>query len=194
MLLPAVQAAREAARRTQCVNNLKQLGLGLHNHHDVNKRFPSGHSIAGATAVNTQGAWGWGALILPFIEQENLYTLANPASTILSKTPTATTETIVDAFVCPSDPGPEINVNRGHHAKSNYQGVFGNNGSGNATTGGNGLFYNDSKLAFRDITDGSANTFAVGECFTSTTTAKKGGVWAGSHYEQAYAGTFWITV
>src|SRR5688500_18435425 len=75
LLLPAVQAAREAARRTQCQNNLKQLALGLHNYHDINNIFPVGHEWRGdldGDAVNADGGtgFGWAYFLLPFIEQQ----------------------------------------------------------------------------------------------------------------------------
>lgn len=193
LLLPAVQAAREAARRTQCVNNMKQIGLGLHTHHDVHRQFPAGHLYK----TSTDGAWGWGSLILPFIEQDNLYNLIRPTTTTMSSTANANTQTVLDAFICPSDPGPEINAKRGSHAKSNYQGVYGNETAAHSTTAGNGLLFGNSKLGFRDITDGSANTFAVGECLTQiptgSTPEKKGGIWAGSNTGAAHGGTFWVT-
>src|SRR5688572_27645245 len=76
LLLPAVQAAREAARRMQCGNNLKQIGISIHNYHDTYKSFPSGWicpSVAtGAMAVD-QESWGWSSLILPFMEQQALH-------------------------------------------------------------------------------------------------------------------------
>lgn len=70
LLLPTVQAAREAARRSSCTNSLKQIGLGLHNHHDTFNHFPAGfYHVHGG---NAKGNWGWGAHILPFVEQGNL--------------------------------------------------------------------------------------------------------------------------
>jgi len=85
LLLPAVQAAREAARRMQCSNNLKQIGLSLHNYHDAHKRFPPGvvqqqadpQFVPNAGNVNPPiESWGWGAFLLPFMEQGNLYSQA----------------------------------------------------------------------------------------------------------------------
>src|ERR1700722_18327219 len=72
LLLPAVQAAREAARRTQCRNNLKQIGLAFHNYHDAMRLFPPGYVAGTADITNTSPGWGWGAMILPFIEQTAL--------------------------------------------------------------------------------------------------------------------------
>ena len=70
LLLPAIQAAREAARRSQCSNNLKQFGLAIQNYHDVQRVLPSGYiRIFGGAANPNGGNWGWGALILPYIEQ-----------------------------------------------------------------------------------------------------------------------------
>ena len=76
LLLPAVQAAREAARRTQCTNNLRQIGVAFQNFHDVNNRFMP---MVGA---NVNGSWGWGASLLPYLEQDNLFkSIGSPDST-----------------------------------------------------------------------------------------------------------------
>src|SRR5579871_2015240 len=78
LLLPAVQKAREAAQRTQCINNLKQIGLALHNYHDHELQFPPGYIDKNTTVTSTpdndQGpGWGWSTLILPYLEQGNVY-------------------------------------------------------------------------------------------------------------------------
>lgn len=122
ILLPAVQQAREAARRTSCKNNLKQLGLALHNYHDVTGMFPPGavwDSPTGA-ASSIRMTWTWSAFIAPYIEQNNFYdavrvgegsdatnssfnkALLDPAKLALMQTP-------VSLFRCPSDPGPDLN-------------------------------------------------------------------------------------
>src|SRR3954471_1275090 len=76
LLVPAVQQVRAAADRVQCQNNLKQLGLACHNHHDTYKRFPPGYTAFAAYsdgAIDTAPGWGWAAYLLPYIEQRNLY-------------------------------------------------------------------------------------------------------------------------
>jgi len=125
LLLPAVQAAREAARRSQCSNNLKQIGLGLHNYHDRSKCFPPGYllfpnanlpagpCVGGNWVVNTayRSSWGWGAYILPYIEQAPLYAQLNPGPINLSEALVAggpydritALQTKLSAFRCPSD-------------------------------------------------------------------------------------------
>src|SRR5271154_4512663 len=76
LLVPAVQKVREAAARTQCGNNLKQIGLACHGYHDANHRLPQGYVVS--PAVQPSPGWGWSALILPYLEQGALYTDLNP--------------------------------------------------------------------------------------------------------------------
>src|SRR5579859_675168 len=73
LLLPAVQKVREAAARASCQNNLKQIGLALHNYHGASETFPPGCVGTGGTTAAPSPAWGWGAIILPHMEQGNLY-------------------------------------------------------------------------------------------------------------------------
>lgn len=184
LLLPAVQAAREAARRSECGNKMKQLGLALHNHHDVYKRFPAGgRSIS--TASLTTSDWcsagtaeetrePWSIAILPFLEQNALYDRLdlNARFTSTSNVPGASQNHAVfllpnPAFQCPSNP----NSNSG----SNSTSYFGVQGGGPdalkscATESGARVFYTNgalsfnSKTGFRDLTDGSSNVYLVGE-------------------------------
>lgn len=153
LLLPAVQAAREAARRTQCVNNLKQLGLAVLNYHDANNHFPenqfnSGPSGSGASGCEP-GFYSWHSQILPFIEEGPLYDSidftvnmsddCNEANyEISSSHPNAIAAgTIVEAFLCPSDSATSTNSILGdaNPAPDNYAG---NAGWPNATIGING--------------------------------------------------------
>jgi len=121
LLLPAVQQAREAARRSQCKNNLKQLGLALHNYHDTFNKFPSAFisnawpSAAGTGATSELTCWSWGAMILPYLEQATLYNLVQPGTIPMSTNlaaggaqATALT-TPLAGFMCPSDTGPSLN-------------------------------------------------------------------------------------
>lgn len=114
LLLPAVQQAREAARRTQCKNNLKQLALACHNYHDIFKSFPSSHvfSRRPGSAANSEG-WGWHALILPQIDQGPLHNQLQVTKFTLEDTlaglnpqlpqPLPLLQSKLEAFVCPSD-------------------------------------------------------------------------------------------
>jgi len=115
LLLPAIQAAREAARRTQCTNNLKQLAIGVHNYADHFKSFPSGFiSALPAPGATEQSFWTWGALVLPYIEQKPLHETLRVGEVtlwqnLLTPEGLAALQTPVPTFVCPSDVGPALN-------------------------------------------------------------------------------------
>src|SRR5262245_23638724 len=97
LLLPAVQKIRDAAARTQCQNNLHQIGLALHGFHDVYKFFPPGYRATAAYPDTTPG-WGWAAHILPFIEQNPVAQLINFDQPVEAS---AATQTVIPLFVCP---------------------------------------------------------------------------------------------
>ena len=186
LLLPAVQQAREAARRSQCKNNLKQLGLALHNYHDIHRVFPSGvvdsnpaTSSPGDAANNSNGL-AWGTMILPMIDQAPLFNQigtqtggftrswqdANGDGTLGDAI--AAAKTILPAFICPSDPMGGLNTDKGSFGKSNYLGNAGRGAVQTTSTGAaagakNGMFFENSKRRFRDITDGTSNTFFITE-------------------------------
>lgn len=217
LLLPAVQQAREAARRTQCKNNLKQIGLALHNYHDVSNALPSG-SIVLANAAGTQDfghGWTWHASILPYIEQVNMYQqIQGPNDGGLGAELGGTTSakqmlagaTVMSVFWCPSQPDVTGGAQKGGYSPSNYNGnmgtLIGNNGDdcygGSVTTpagmraaGGcmnaNGVFYISSSVKFRDVTDGLSNTIFVSEVIDSGGDAAKLGG-AGSDRKHCFSG------
>jgi prepilin-type processing-associated H-X9-DG protein len=141
LLLPAVQAAREAARRAQCTNNIKQLTLALHNYHDVYKTFPSGYrGTVGGWDARVLMAHSWMQAILPFIEEQPLYDQIDFALPLGSGNPgdatyntnTAVSRTVVDTFLCPSDAnqgglmGSRANSG-GTSAVNNYKACAGSN-------------------------------------------------------------------
>ncbi|MCP4787308.1 MAG: DUF1559 domain-containing protein [Fuerstiella sp.] len=184
LLLPAVQQAREAARRTQCKNNLKQIGLAIHNYHDVHSRFPIVHQYNGIWDSNpTRGGNGfsWTAFILPFIDQAPLYNsfdfnypLSNSGipQSVENARLAGTAQT---SFNCPSNPGKLARRTGGgvgridNHATTNYKANIGSfSGVGHrpneeARWNGFGARDNSGSWRFRDFTDGTSNTIAVGE-------------------------------
>ena len=190
LLMPAVQAAREAARRANCQNNFRQIGLATHNYHDVHGGFPSGW-IDNPNDPNGE-AWGWGTLILPFIEQENLSKQLGVSrgnmQQQLSATPVGYGQQAVNAaklsikiYMCPSDTGHQTGqvhgdlnyeIGLGYQASgvtgpffpgvSNYMGVSGHCDYVNSQQN-TGVFYGNSRVNLSDITDGSSNTIMVGE-------------------------------
>ncbi len=186
LLLPAVQSAREAARRLQCSNNLKQLGLALHNYHTALQTFPSG-------GISSNGL-SYLVLLLPYLEQRPLYDqFSFKAGDYRAANKSEFSLHAIQGFLCPSGSivksqlsvGDPNNVTEHWPMTSagdntfttHYYGVMGPLGT-NPRTGNDygiafqewcgpvatqGVLYRDSHVGFRDITDGASNTFAVGE-------------------------------
>ena len=173
LLLPAVQAAREAARRMSCTNNLKQIGLALHNYHDSHGKLPPGWMQPATPDVDGGFGerWSWKVFVLPYLEQPAVYDSLNVNDgrqpIPLADDPRA--QAVFNSYLCPSDPGGNLNEsypdpNGNFYPKSNYPGVHGRGEQVSiAIGGGNGLFGKASRVRFADITDGTSNTFAVGE-------------------------------
>jgi prepilin-type N-terminal cleavage/methylation domain-containing protein len=190
LLLPAIQSAREAARRMRCGNNLKQLAVALHNYESAYKKLPPGWIAStglmhtgsdSGTGTDGWGSWGWPAIILKYIEQSNLSdalkvgdldmrrALDDPALLELM-------QTRLPAFICPSDIAPRLNDKRpitGFSnqprllATSNYVGWNSGSFGWIPGTGGPqerlGIFSMNSQTRLSEVTDGLSNTFAFGE-------------------------------
>lgn len=180
LLLPAIQAAREAARRTECVNKLKQLGLGLHNYHDTYNVFPPG-AITKTTRcrldsgnTRTDGGPPWTVLILPFVEQSSLHDRFDFSKPFASRwidgaipnTNFNLQFTTNRTFHCPSDPWSKPD-----NSNNDYLGVMGGGSSPACSNSGNhqrvffhnGIFYNRSRIDMASILDGTTNTYMVAE-------------------------------
>jgi prepilin-type N-terminal cleavage/methylation domain-containing protein len=188
LLLPAVQQAREAARRTQCKSNLKQIGIALHSYHEVHNTFPPGWIAVNAfgfpSAHDGGSGIGWASMILPQLEQTNLWQQFRPGLWLGDPGNAAFRSAELPIYRCPSDPQPaffDLHEEGGDEVLArlpvaNYVGVFGTeelhgceNDPGDAPvsrTGqcmGDGMFYHNSKVRLADVTDGSSNTLMVGE-------------------------------
>ncbi len=167
LLLPAVQKVREAASRIQCHNNLKQIGLALHNYHDQNKFFPSGYVSTVDAAGDEQGpGWGWAAYLLGDLEQQNLKDQIDFTKSIGDPANATARVTYLTIFQCPSDDLIEVFTPENgtfEIAHCNYVGVFGSNEMEDDPEAGNGIFFRNSKINMRKIGDGSSNTLMVGE-------------------------------
>lgn len=169
LLLPAVQAAREAARRISCTNNLKQLGLALHNYHAAMNCFP-GLGTTTATSFSAQ------AKLLPFVEQQNLQKLVDfkqplylgsSHSQTLNPVQAEAARTSLSLFRCPSDSAEALYEEKAGQwlAGGNYM-VCGGSGTGtnyDLRYPSDGMFYYGSARGFREMTDGSSNTLVLAE-------------------------------
>ena len=176
LLLPAVQAAREAARRAQCTNNLKQLGLALHNYHSAVGSFPMGSLIAypdppPAGALTSWGTWSAQSLMLPYLEQTPLYNSINFDWTSWYDTGAAINSTAwnlnIQSFYCPSD------GQTGKFNNNNYFGSIGtttdfSNGGPSGTGSSTGIFAHLLTFSIADVTDGTSNTIAFSEGLVGT--------------------------
>ena len=191
LLLPAVQSAREAARRAHCVNNLKQMGLALNAYHDALRSLPPSYlAFARFTdgATDTAPGWGWGAMLLPFLEQPALYNAGNFGLAVETPQNTTVVWSMLSAYLCPADSPPDaplpVTDSGGNPlaslAPTSYAACVGGDET-DSTTGlnntgtGKGVMFRNSSVRMADITDGTSNTIAVGERAWSINS----GVWAG---------------
>jgi len=183
LLLPAIQAAREAHRRIKCQSNIRQIGIALHTHHDVHGRLP-----AGWVSIDPGGnpGWAWSALLLEFADQPTSPNIqwAGRATAVAIATPLpvsgrtridhssnkAIRERGISLFLCPSDPSDELFMlpsgptgQMFEVARANYVGVFGTGAIASNPSAGNGVFFRNSGTRFGGILDGLSNTLMVGE-------------------------------
>jgi len=218
LLLPAVQQAREAARRSQCKNNLKQIGLAMHNYHDTHGVFTFAYVGAPTNSLDDGGTgWGWGTMILPFMDQAPLYNKLNPSGLMDARDSNLVVllRTVISGYLCPSNPNSNPSQNTQSNARvfinpdggsgtavsigsSNYVVCAGGNADpyrDRAPSGGlpyydpKGIFFQNSRIRMRDVTDGTSNTFMALERDTALRPAISGGrnafttmgaVWAGT--------------
>tara|TARA_R110002111_G_scaffold262794_1_gene341066 strand:+ start:2189 stop:3133 length:945 start_codon:yes stop_codon:yes gene_type:complete len=195
LLLPAVQQAREAARRNSCKNNLKQIGLALHNYHDTFSSLPPGSIVYYNGSKYNGHGWTWHASILPYLDQANLYDqIQGPTSSGMGSESGGVSDpkqqlagqTVLSVFWCPSQPDVTTGAQKNGYSPSNYNGNMGTligSGSDDCIGGSvtdvagmlapsgcmnaDGVFYISSSVGFRDITDGLSNTIMVSEVIDS---------------------------
>ena len=182
LLLPAVQQAREAARRTHCKSNMRQIGLALHNYHDTFGIFPSGQYYCRpntpCNAPNfTADGWAWSASLLPYVDQAPLFNGFDFSRAMRDAHHAHLLSTPIPVFQCPSDATrkdllpPTVNPFLPERfATSNYcgnGGSFGNSFEAPRLAADfrqtNGVLGRDSARRLRDVTDGTSSTFLVGE-------------------------------
>jgi prepilin-type N-terminal cleavage/methylation domain-containing protein/prepilin-type processing-associated H-X9-DG protein len=187
LLLPAVQSAREAARRGQCINNLKQIGLAMHNYHNVQNTFPIGVSASnntwntshcGCSALVTWNGWSVHAMLLPYLEATPVYNAINfyfdPLVCSSQNIQNTAFLTNIPAFLCPSDPAS---------GKSTYGSSFLNNYCGSIGTSigvvqnypsqSTGVFSYQTPYSLASILDGSSNTVAFGESLVGSVNGRQ---------------------
>ena len=211
LLLPAAMSAREAARRLQCQNNFKQIAIAVQSYHDLHRRFPSGflRQHVEPNENRFKIGWGWGALIQSQLEQSPLYGNIQRASNLDPMSQSTIRNQQLSVWKCPSDlvtgltcvprvsempPAPPTptnpnptNIRRsclGFAARSSYIGNYGSTTVG-AGSRGNGVFFVNSRIEMRNVTDGSTNTLLLGE----RRVALGQSTWVGVHWGESMPGT-----
>jgi len=187
MLLPAVQQVREAARRIQCANNCRQIGLATLNYESSFRRYPSGWTTSDTSDATGLPGWAWSAEILPFLEAGNLASEIDLRVAITDLRHEDVLDVVVQAYLCPSDPAQElvdltseVSTTVGNEGgsgtrdatdtttsmsvgRSNYSGVFGSLEVEDDPFKGNGIFFGNSQIGVRNVRDGTSNTMFFGE-------------------------------
>ena len=171
LLLPAVQQAREAARRSECKNNLKQMGLAIHNYHDTYRILPPGFNVdlVVANTSTGNGGLGWSGSILPGLDQANLYNTIDFNADWGTGANEDACATYLSVYRCPSDTTVSHRNHDGIDARvpTSYLACFSGTRSSDSeanVTDADGIFFLNSSIRMRDLTDGSSNTIGVGEC------------------------------
>lgn len=197
LLLPAIQKVREAAARTQCVNNLKQIGLALHSFEDSYKKFPPGYVDGNTNPTSTPDndvgpGWGWAAFLLPYLEQGNVYSQIKFSVGVGMGVNVPVSQKSLPIFLCPSDPNhqnvpiydssftnPIATVAHGNYVGCNgWEECFDN--AGGSIQAANGLFYRNSQTRIADVSDGMSSTIVAGErCSTHAPSTWTGAVTGG---------------
>ena len=196
LLLPAVQSAREAARRMQCTNHLKQIGLGLHNYHATHGVFPMGGSANVAELPYVFHPWsGWSAqgMLLGYLEQGPMYNAINfnfiPTKESMRAVNTTVSEAILSLFLCPSDP------NAGRQNINSYGACYGTTVDTEAWARPNprstGLFVHLASYGVRDCTDGTSMTIAFSEALVGD---GKGSGYGGVSPPSRYRGNMVLSI
>jgi prepilin-type N-terminal cleavage/methylation domain-containing protein/prepilin-type processing-associated H-X9-DG protein len=184
LLLPAVQKVRESAANAQCKNNLHQIGLACHAYHDSQSSLPPGYLATAPYsdgATDTSPGWGWGAFLLPQLEQDNLYRQLSFGQPVAGS---PAIQTLVKVFLCPSDTPPTaaftLTAANGAAltlaAPSSYAATCGPDASDVADPTGQGVFYRNSRTRFTDIKDGTSQTVLLGD----RAWVDSQGIWAGA--------------
>lgn len=198
LLLPAIQQAREAARRTQCRNNLKQIGLAMHNYVDTHGVLPFGGVDGRDSSFGLSNWKGWSAqaMLLPYLDQQQVYDMANFSVATVGDTPTdsmntSSTLTRINVFNCPSDNVPSATWYSVRYPGNNYMANMGTNTMWNSTNPADntGLFWRYSSVRMSEIVDGTSKTVAFLEKTKgdeaagrySSTDVQRGVAWPGGN-------------
>jgi prepilin-type N-terminal cleavage/methylation domain-containing protein len=196
LLLPAIQAARESARKTSCRNNLHQVGIAIHNYESAYRKLPPGYKYVQGSQGNALGH-SWGSMVLPFMELKDIYDKIDFKKPIYDPINAAMREVHIDSLICPTDdvsPTGFVEMGTERYAMACYVANFGTpdldeDQEQELAPNGRpwGPFYRNSQTKLKDITDGTSKTLMIGE--------RQNGLFrhAGSHgvhfaYETTWAG------